>query len=207
VEGMSNDIAVAANTITAVNHGIRLWALTGFNLRNVSISGNVLSVAQKTYGSMSHSGIAFVRDSAKGTLDGAFDGVVISGNAIAFDRATPAASYAYADSGGILVYPQGSVRNVILLGNVIRNAPTQAIRLQSGHGDVSGAVVAANLITDAGLDPRSSVRVGIGLFGRVRDTRVDGNSVGAAEGGVAIVTRLDPSSAVMVEGRLAQSAR
>jgi hypothetical protein len=172
---ISNAVTVTGNTVYGANRGINLWALTGRGLRGVSVIGNTITLDLAAHSAISHAGISFVRDSVSGQINGDIEDVVISGNTISMSP-WESGAYADADSAGILLYPHGNVRNLVVTSNVVRNAPGRGIHLQAG-GEVNGALIANNIVIDAGNDSRARTRAALVLAGTVKATQVIDNSV------------------------------
>lgn len=172
----TNDVVVAANTVSNAGLGIRLWSGTGRTLSNVLVAGNVVSVNNAERAAHSHQGVGLAH-SSDGTLDGTFDGIRIENNSFAF-QADSRAGMSYADSGGVLLYARGPLRNISVSGNSIINAPTQGIRVHSVRGTASGISVFHNSIVDAGNNEvapsgyRSALMTGGNIVGRFSDNEV-----------------------------------
>jgi hypothetical protein len=171
----SNDFAITGNAISGAAAGIQLWGLTGRALRNVTVAGNVISIANGSLAASSYVGIALQNEGVSGQVQGDHDGVVITGNTITMDR-EDRGGYAFADSAGILATPQGNVRNLVVANNVIRDAPSQGLRVESKVGSVSGFVARDNVIVDAGNNPSAGpYRVGMLFAGAFKGSQVRGN--------------------------------
>jgi polygalacturonase len=171
-----NHIEIFGNIILGANHAIKLWSITGYGLRNVVVSGNIMAVANSRVGAVSHAGIAFVRDTVSGMLNGPFENVTIRGNVITLEEDNRK-GYSFADSGGIIAYPVGDIVNITITGNVIEHAPVQGVRIQSGGGLVRNATVRGNAIVDAGNSTAARGRAGIVLAGRAEGCRVLENAI------------------------------
>lgn len=171
----ANDLAVVGNAITGAGAGIQLWALTGRALRNVTVTGNVISVGSPWLPGAAYAGIALRNEAVSRQVLGDHDGISITGNTVTMAR-DPGAGYAWSETGGIMAVPQGSVRNLVVAGNVVRDAPSQGIRIESKSGTVAGLVVRANVIVDAGNDPSAGpYRIALILAGRITGGQVKGN--------------------------------
>lgn len=174
-EVASNDFGIVGNVFSGVASGIQLWALTGRTLRNVTVAGNAISVANATVVANTYAGITLQNEALSGQALGDFDGIVISGNTVAMAR-EDRAGYAFSEAAGILAAPQGSVRNLIVANNVVRDAPSQGLRVESKTGSVTGLVVQGNLIVDAGNNAAAGpYRIGLILAGRITGGQVRGN--------------------------------
>lgn len=174
-EVASNDFGIVGNAFTGVASGIQLWALTGRTLRNVTVAGNAISVANATVVANTYGGVTLQNEALSGQALGDFDGIVISGNTVAMAR-EDRAGYAFSETAGILAAPQGSVRNLIVANNVIRDAPSQGLRVESKTGSVTGLVVQGNVIVDAGNNAAAGpYRIGLVLAGRITGGQVRGN--------------------------------
>ncbi len=170
----SNDFAIVGNAITGAGAGIQLWGLTGRALRNVTVSGNVISVGAFALPSIAYAGIA-LKNVGDGQVQGDHDGIVIAGNAIAMARER-GARYSFSETAGILAAPQGDVRNLVIADNVIRDAPSQGLRVESKTRTVRGLVVQGNVISDAGRDVAAGpYRIGMIFAGKITGAQVRGN--------------------------------
>lgn len=200
----SNDFAVVGNAITGAGAGIQLWALTGRALRNVTVSANVISVVPFPLPSIAYAGIALRNEATGGKVLGDHDGVAITGNAVTMAREIRA-GYAFGDTAGILAAPQGSVRNLVVADNVVRDSPSQGLRVESKTGTVEGLVVRGNVIADAGGDLAAGpYRIGMIFAGRFAAAQVRGNVVvgsGAPKGVTGIhASAVAPGSELLLEG-------
>jgi hypothetical protein len=204
-EVASNDFAVVGNAITGAGAGIQLWALTGRALRNVTVSGNVISVANATLIANAYAGIALHDEGVSGLVKGDHDGIAITGNAISMARENRA-GYAFSQTAGILAAPQGNVRSLVIANNVVRDSPSQGLRVESKTGAVRGLVVQGNLVVDAGNNAAAGpYRIGMIFAGKITGAQVRGNVLidnGPPGSGVTAIhaAAISPGSDLLLEG-------
>ena len=202
-----NGFSVTGNVCLDANDAINVWALTGNPVRGVTIMGNAITLAELSHlsaaGRLEHfSGISFVWDAVSGKLDGAVEDVVIEGNTIsAQPTAGRVASSAYS-SAGISLTPAGSLSNVVVRGNVIRDLPSKGIHVQAmGRGARASQVrIEGNVLLDPGHDPSAGPhRAGIVVAGLLEDVEVARNTIAATrtpfQGLDAIRATAEPGSA------------
>jgi hypothetical protein len=149
----TSDTTITGNTFTSVDVGV--W-FTGNSmgsptvaLRNVIISDNAISLAQADHGLSFSAGIANYWPSGPVAAD--ISGLSITGNIISFQ--TPDAHIVDANGvaidapncAGITLRPWTDLRNFVVSGNTIRNAPVCGISL---GGTVPGSLLRNGLITD-----------------------------------------------------------
>lgn len=189
----ASDITVSGNTGTDVGSGILLWPLTGKKLRNVAITGNVISInnVARSVAWPSGDGVTYFNGigfNNGGAYDGAADGVTIAGNEIVFDaEATRGASYTASNIWGIGGSAQGAVSNLLVVNNTIRNVPSTGLKLYA-VGGLTGATIAGNKVVNAGNDSTiavSNYRSAIWLFGTHTDVHVENNHISDTNGTVA----------------------
>lgn len=172
------DITIANNTISNANQGIQLWPLRTYPLKNVTISGNTIRLANTVHQRNLTSGIA----SAGGTSDtGGYENFTITGNTIVFQEEfanrPPLNDAAY----GIALIKENDVANIIISDNVIRNAPVSGIRIGSNSkvGSSRNVQITNNVIVNAGHYPASSelYRCAIMLRSTVDGAVISGNLI------------------------------
>jgi len=147
-----NSVTVTGNTILDANYGIALYAATGESLSCVSVIGNTVHLDQITHDETYTTGIWLYDAAAVGLGD--FRDIIISDNVIIFeDEGVGRASMTVPNSGyGIGLAPRGDITNIIVKGNIIKNSPSQGIRIgQNLSGNISKDVlITDNLIINAG---------------------------------------------------------
>lgn len=171
----SHSVACVGNVLYDVNAGIVLWSLTGVTYRGVDVAGNVVYVNNADHAQPTHYGIAFCRDTG-GLVNGSFDAVNISDNVVVF-QAEESNRYSGGDTGGLILYCQGSIANVVVANNTVKNAPAQGFRLHSSTGTSSGVVVKDNTFMDAGNNSLATVRAAVVMAGTVTSSSFDGNTI------------------------------
>lgn len=149
-EVAGNNISVTGNTAIAAGQGIVLYSITGRTLRNVLISDNVISINNtERASSIVSADRAYVGIGLTDSYSGEFDNIKITDNIISLqaeDRLTASVPYC----GGIRILGSGSIKNVVVGGNVVKNSPTYGIRVQSRAGKCVNVSLEGNTIVDAG---------------------------------------------------------
>lgn len=171
----AHSVSCVGNVLYDVNAGIVLWALTGVTYRGVDVAGNVVYVNDADHAQATHYGIAFCRDTG-GLVNGNFDAVNISDNVVVF-QSEETNRYSGGDTGGLILYCQGSISNVVVANNTIKNAAAQGFRLHSSTGTASGVVVKDNTFMDAGNNSLATVRAAVVVAGTVTSSSFDGNTI------------------------------
>lgn len=123
-----SDITVSGNTFSKACLGIRLWSITGTTVRNVTISGNTISIANKDRPEVEWQGISMVFENGA-NLAGDYDTINIVGNSVLFQVDTVARTISNSTIYAIGISPKGNVRNVTVTGNVVTNAPVAGIKI------------------------------------------------------------------------------
>jgi hypothetical protein len=185
----SNDISVTGNVASNTLFGIQLWSVTGYTLRNVTIAGNTIGVANHDWNAAACSGIRCARADAGGGLEGAYDGLTITGNTITFQgegrggRSTwsnpldgTSGTVEPANQVGIAIDPFGDVTGLLVADNNVVRAPAVGIsvgqdsyRRPTGNSTI-GARVTNNLLIDPGQNEANNNGYRIGL--RVAGTQL-----------------------------------
>ena len=208
---LPNDIVVANNSLTCAQNGITLWPVTQ-NLRNVSVTGNAIhicnmqrgvgsSVVTRT-GALSAVGPTYF-GIATSQNTGILQNVVIANNTILHEpEVLDSRDYTgqwEGNTAGILVMLPGNISNVVIRGNVIKDAPISGIRIAAQPpADSTSAVtsrvrVLDNIIVDAGRnhyhnldsDPLAIYRGAIELFGVAWDVDIMGNMISDTKPGTS----------------------
>ena len=171
----ATNVTVTGNTVVDGGHAIRLWSATGYTLGGVVVSGNTIALNNADRGgTTTYVGINVENGTG---LDGTVEDVIIAHNRITLQPENRA-GYSFADSGGILAYARGLLRNITIQGNTITGSPTQGIRVHSTTATASNIQVLDNTVIDAGNNTSATAgyRVGIILADTVdRGSRVEGN--------------------------------
>jgi len=194
-----NETVIANNSITCAQGGMVIFPTTGLTLHNVSITGNSIDVCNATRSQLSpplatglnYAGIKTIFF-AHGMADhrgyeGNVDGLIISNNVITMQKENR--DYLYENNrftGGILLHQIGNLANVLIKGNIVKDAPVSGIRLGSAavHSTVQTVRIVDNIIVDAGnnnvppnSDPNGVYRHSIGLFDVASNVDIAGNLI------------------------------
>jgi hypothetical protein len=179
----NSDITVCSNTFSRACYGIMLWSQTGMVCRNVTIANNTISMAQVEHGEIASSGISMTLDTVSGKLNGDYENIIIANNNICFEqerarsksrKGVPlAASTCYA----IGLTPGGDVRNILVTGNILRNAPVKGIALGQTGSRSTNVRIVGNMIVDAGQNEGviAGYRASLFVAGNLEDVTVVGN--------------------------------
>lgn len=193
----NSDITVTGNTATRSLYGIQWWSITGYVLRNVTISGNTLGINNADWNAAACSGMRAARADVGGGLEGAYEGLTITNNTLTFQSegagrntwSNPldlsGGSVESANQVGIAVDPYGDVTGLKIEGNTIVRAPAIGItvgqdsyRLPNGNV-TTGARVTNNVLIDPGQNKSNpnGYRIGIRLAASNYGTVCQNNSV------------------------------
>ncbi|WP_409340405.1 glycosyl hydrolase family 28-related protein [Paenibacillus sp. MBLB4367] len=187
------DMTIAGNTFSNANNGIQLWPRLGYPLKNVTISGNTISLNNTAHLRITTTGIG----TAGGAEDvGAFENITISGNTILFkEELTYRSSLDGAFTCGIgftrgadtSVNPLGiEYRNILISNNLIRNAPTFGIHIGCPNpapktSTFSNLEITGNVIVNAGHFPSPAVteqyNTGIYLRKTAMNAKISNNCI------------------------------
>jgi hypothetical protein len=172
----STNITISGNTIHGAGRAIDLWAITGRTLRNVAITGNTIFVANAARASPNvNFGVGIARGLG---LAGGIDGVVIANNVLRFERETRRKPYDSIGSGGIVLYGESAVENVIVQGNLITDSPTNGVRVDASASSMYRNVrVVDNTFVNAGNDSSQMSRAALVTNGLLKSVIIDGNHV------------------------------
>lgn len=149
-EVAGNNISVTGNTAVSAGQGIVLYSINGRTLRNVLVSDNVISInnADRASNIVSTDRV-YVGIGLTDSYTGEFDNIKISDNVITLQsEERSAANLPYC--GGIRILGNGSIKNVVISGNMIKNSPSYGVRAQSKAGKCINVSVEGNTIVDAG---------------------------------------------------------
>ncbi|WP_158289363.1 glycosyl hydrolase family 28-related protein [Paenibacillus flagellatus] len=172
------DITVNSNTFSNANQGIQLWPYKHYALRNVTVSGNTIHLANTVHQRYTTTGIS----SAGGTTEtGAFENITITGNTITFQEEPAYRSSMNEAAYGIGLVKDIDMTNVLIAGNLIKNAPVSGIRLGSNSkvGTIRNVQITGNVVVNAGYYPAPSelYRAAIVLRSTVNGANVSGNFI------------------------------
>lgn len=181
----NNDITVSGNTFARACYGIRLWSVTGSTLRNVTVSGNTVSLSQVDHNEIGSSGINLEYASGT-TLNGSFENITIANNSISFqpelNRSVDGDGNALAASStwGIGLSPAGNVKNLQVINNVIRNAPVKGISIGQGTTyTLTNIRIRGNMLVDAGQNAgiTAGLRAAFFIVGNLTNAYIEDNQI------------------------------
>jgi hypothetical protein len=165
----AGNITFIGNVIKHCQYGVQMWGYT-YTLRNVTVSGNTIQVAQKTWGTQAGSecsGIEFL-DNSSCTAD--FENISIIGNTISFeDEGAGRAAATPEHMAGIKLNSRGGKRGIDVIGNVIYDAPTIGIKLTHSSANPLGSVgygidISHNILVNPGQNVQASNTYRTGFF-------------------------------------------
>jgi hypothetical protein len=190
-----SDVIIANNSATCAAIAIAIWPTTGTTLRNVLITSNILHICNAERYPTTTAAIATAWSSdldqppnVRG-YQGDLDGLTISNNIIIMqqDSRQYPSSGGYVLTGGILLRQIGNLSNVLVTGNIIKDAPISGIRI--GPDDylpylprhtVQHLRIVDNIIVDAGNNPsgpKDYLRHAIGVIDFANDVEVMDNMI------------------------------
>ncbi|WNQ08996.1 glycosyl hydrolase family 28-related protein [Paenibacillus aurantius] len=176
--GEYSDMTVTNNSISNANQGIQLGPRLQYAIKNVTISGNTISLINSVHQRYLTTGIS----SAGGVAEnGMFENITITGNTIEFEEEFTARPTFTEQGYGIGFLKESELRNIVISNNVIKNAPITGIRI--GHSQKKNTayniVIQGNLIVNAGHYPANSelYRAGILLRSTVNGAKITGNLI------------------------------
>ncbi|MBU7317236.1 glycosyl hydrolase family 28-related protein [Paenibacillus oleatilyticus] len=158
-----SDMTISGNTFSNACLAVQLWPRKEFPVKNVSITGNTISINNKHHNFSMMLGIG----SFPGVLpdSGGYDNITISGNTIQFQEEFVRRNPNDPNEAGVPILEDrafgiGFVRpveasNIVISGNVIKNCPFTGIRIGNAEklGKVTGVQISDNLILNAGHYP------------------------------------------------------
>ncbi|MFD0712910.1 glycosyl hydrolase family 28-related protein [Paenibacillus sp. GCM10027626] len=175
------DMTIVGNTFSNANQAIQLWPRHEHPIKNVTITGNTISINNKTYNRAMQYGIgSFAGEFLPDT--GAFENITVTGNTIQFQeeltkRQTLVEIYAF----GIGFIRAADLRNVIISDNVIKNPPLTGIRVGNRKkiGVVSNVQITNNVIINPGHYPADAelLRTGILVMSTADGVDISGNYI------------------------------
>lgn len=171
----STDYSIVGNTVTDAVIGIDLWSINGYTLRNVLVQGNAISLNQATRSAAVFNGVMFANVLG---IAGAFDNIQIIGNTIRLEPEERGAVYDWSNAGGIGLYPQGDLKNIVVRHNTVQSSPVEGIRL-SPATTAANVVIDENTLIDCGNDSTagSGFRAALFLSGVMSDVDVQRNII------------------------------
>ncbi|WP_171906861.1 glycosyl hydrolase family 28-related protein [Jiangella alba] len=175
------DMTITGNTFSNAAHGIQLWPRKDRPVRNVTIAGNTVSLANKTHNRSGMMGIGtfpgeFMPDTSP------FENIVITGNTVLYQeefeqREVLWEQYAF----GIGLMRANDMTNVVIADNVIKNPPLTGIVIgnREKKGTSTNVAVTGNVITNPGHYPAKAerFRAGILVQSAVFGARITDNTI------------------------------
>lgn len=176
--GEHSDMTVTNNTVSNANQGIQFAPRLKAALKNAVIANNTIHLINTVHNRSLTNGIS----SAGSAEDvGSCENLTITGNTIIFEEELRPRAGLTNSAFGITLYRETDFANVLISGNIIKNAPTAGIRIGSGtkNGVCANVQVMGNMIINAGHYPGSleSYRAGIHLRGTINGALVSGNFI------------------------------
>ncbi|KPV61342.1 hypothetical protein QJ48_00815 [Paenibacillus sp. A3] len=161
-----SDMTISGNTFSNACLAVQLWPRKEFPVKNVSVTGNTISINNKHHNFSMMLGIG----SFPGVLpdSGGYDNITISGNTIQFQEEFVRRNPNDPNEAGVSILEDrafgiGFVRpveasNIVISGNVIKNCPFTGIRIGNPEklGKVTGVQISDNLIINAGHYPAAN---------------------------------------------------
>lgn len=177
------DMTIIGNTFSNANQAIQLWPLGVHPIKNVTITGNTISLDSLGHNRATTAGIT----SAGGPADtGAFEHISITGNTILFkeELASRAGTFYEGFAYGIGFVKNTTIRDVTIAHNVIKHAPCVGIHMGTPDPSamnciVENVAITGNVIINSGCYPALNelMRAGILLRKTVRNAKVSGNCI------------------------------
>src|SRR5262249_40422229 len=127
---------VANNSVTCAMTGVQIYPTTGLTFRNLSISNNTINVCNAARGTQyilpgftDFSGIEtrHYKPTDKRPYTGDVDGLTINYNVITFEKEIRGYNDGGQASAGIRLWQYGNLSNVLVKGNIIKDAPAGGI--------------------------------------------------------------------------------
>ncbi|WP_158606366.1 glycosyl hydrolase family 28-related protein [Paenibacillus ginsengarvi] len=180
--GENGDMSVTGNTFTNAVHAIQFWPYKQYSLKNVTVSGNTISLANAQKQRDMMVGIGAFPGYLPPDHTGMFENITITGNTITCEeeftkRSNLLEGFCY----GIGFVRDTNVKNVIISNNVIKNAPIAAIHIgnTSKVGTMSNLRITDNIIVNAGHYPagNEAYKAAILLRSTVVGAVVSGNTI------------------------------
>lgn len=180
--GEHADMTVSNNTFTNAVHAIQFWPYKQHSLKNVTVSGNTISLANARAQRTMMVGIGAYPGFLPPDHTGSFENITIVGNTIMCEeeftkRANLLEGFCY----GIGFVRDTSVKNVIISNNMIKNAPLTAIHIgnTSKVGTMSNLQITGNMIVNAGHYPAANetYKAAILLRSTVVGVKISGNTI------------------------------
>ncbi|MEF3304938.1 glycosyl hydrolase family 28-related protein [Paenibacillus sp. GYB003] len=180
--GEHADMTIAGNTFTNAVHAIQFWPFKEHSLKNVTVSGNTISLANAQKQRDMMVGIGAFPGYLPTDHTGMFENITITGNTITCEeefgkRANLLEGFCY----GIGFVRETDVKNVVISNNIIKNAPIAAIHIGNTKkvGTMSDLRITGNVIVNAGHYPAANeaYKAAILLRSNVVRAKIAGNTI------------------------------
>ncbi|WP_176706583.1 right-handed parallel beta-helix repeat-containing protein [Paenibacillus hemerocallicola] len=180
--GEHADITVTGNTFTNAVHAIQFWPYKQYPLKNVTVSGNTISLANAAKARTMMVGIGAFPGYLPPDHTGSFENIAIVGNTITCEEEwTKRGNLLEAFCYGIGFVRETDVRNIVISDNIIKNAPITGIHIGNTNkiGTMANLQITDNVIINAGHYPagNEAYKAAILLRSTVEGAVVSGNSI------------------------------
>ncbi|MFC3772639.1 glycosyl hydrolase family 28-related protein [Paenibacillus sp. GCM10012303] len=180
--GDGADITVSGNTFTNAVHAIQFWPYKQYSLKNVTVTGNTVSLANARQQRSMMVGIGAFPGVLPPDHTGTFENITITGNTIICEeefvkRDNVLEGFCY----GIGFVRETDVKHIVIAGNIIKNAPIAAIHIGNTPkvGTMSNIQITDNMIVNAGHYPagNEAYKAAILLRSTVAGAKISGNTI------------------------------
>lgn len=175
------DITVSNNTFTNAVHAIQLWTYKQHSIKNVTISGNTVSIANADKKRTMMVGIGAYPGFLPADYTGTFENITITGNTILFQEEFIKRELLEGFCYGIGFVRETDVKNVVISNNIVKNSPMAAIHIGNTKkaGTMANLQIAGNIIVNAAHYPAANeaYRAAILLRSTVVNAKISGNMI------------------------------
>ncbi|MEF3303644.1 glycosyl hydrolase family 28-related protein [Paenibacillus sp. GYB003] len=172
------DMTVTNNTISNANQGIQIGPYNANPVKNVTVAGNTITLTNKVHKRNLTTGIS---SAAWSNVKTQFENITVANNTIVFQEEFDFRTELQSNAYGIGFTHDSDLSNVVITGNVIKNAPITGIFIGSFRniGVVSNVQITDNVIVNAGHypTPAESYRAGILVRSTVNGAQIAGNLI------------------------------
>lgn len=180
--GEHADISVTGNTFTNAVHAIQFWPYKQYPLKNVTVSGNTISLANAAKARTMMVGIGAFPGYLPPDHTGSFENIAIVGNTITCEEEwTKRGNLLEAFCYGIGFVRDTDVRNIVISDNIIKNAPIAGIHIGNTNkiGTMANLHITGNMIINAGHYPagNEAYKAAILLRSAIEGAVVSGNTI------------------------------
>ncbi|RAV19420.1 glycosyl hydrolase family 28-related protein [Paenibacillus contaminans] len=175
------DITVSNNTFTNAVHAIQLWTYKQHSIKNVTIAGNTVSIANADKKRTMMVGIGAYPGFLPADYTGTFENITITGNTILFQEEFVKRELLEGFCYGIGFVRETDVKNVVISNNIIKNSPMAAIHIGNTKkvGTMANLQIAGNVIVNAAHYPAANeaYRAAILLRSTVINAKISDNMI------------------------------